>query len=54
MKSDEKAARVWERFRRGLLEQVPPEATSTRLALAEAYLEMGLRNPARRGPMGTA
>jgi hypothetical protein len=46
MSRDEKTARIWQRFRRGLLEQIPAEATSTRLALAEAYLEMGLLDDA--------
>jgi hypothetical protein len=43
---DEKAASSWERFRRGLLERVPAEATATHLALADAYLEMGLLDDA--------
>jgi plasmid stability protein len=42
----ENVVKGWERFQRGVLEEVPAEATATHLALADAYLEMGLLDDA--------
>ena len=42
----ENVVKGWERFQRGVLEGVPAEATATHLALADAYLEMGLLDDA--------